>query len=46
MNTVLLSSTFEIGTKIGVFTNWFFVIVMVVMLIFVMAKYLGPKKEN
>jgi hypothetical protein len=46
---ILLNAFYEFGNKIGPILTWVFILLMVVELIYVMAKYLGgsdTKREN
>jgi len=40
----LLNAFYEAGNKIGPILGWVFFLLMVIELIYVMAKYLGTKK--
>ncbi len=44
MNYLLLNAFFEAGNVIGPILVWVFVLLMFIEVVYVMAKYLGPKK--
>jgi hypothetical protein len=44
MTSILLNALYDAGNKIGPALCWIFVILMTIELVYVMAKYLGPRR--
>jgi hypothetical protein len=44
MNKLMLNAFYEAGNNVGTILVWVFVLLMTIEVIYVMAKYLGPKK--
>lgn len=44
MTSILLNALYDAGNQIGPILSWVFILLMTIELIYVMAKYLGPRR--